>query len=106
MSSTHVEALEALLRSRERVDNAQIGAVLARLSSEIRNRLASGSSGSLDFIEASVRALSRIKSPTHVFVVMECLCDSAQFLYSNGRTPEALKAAARFEQLAERMKRQ
>jgi tetratricopeptide (TPR) repeat protein len=33
---------------------------------------------------------------------MECLCDSAQFLYSNGRTPEALKAAARFEQLAER----
>jgi putative two-component system response regulator len=102
MSSTHVEALEALLRSRDRLDNAEIGAVLTRLSSEIRHRLTGGSSGSVDFIEASVRALCRIKSPTHSILVMECLCDSAQFLYSNGRTPEALKAAARCQELAER----
>jgi putative two-component system response regulator len=102
MSSTHVEALENLLRSRDRLDNAEIGAVLVRLSSEIRHRLTGGSSGSVDFIEASVRALCRIKNPTHANLVMECLCDSAQFLYSNGRSAEALKAAGRCHELAER----
>jgi putative two-component system response regulator len=102
MSSAHVEALENLLRSQGAVRDAEYKFALTRLSSEIRNRLAHGTASSIDFIEASVRALARIKGGAHVFLRMECLCDGAQFLYSNGRSRDALIAAAQFEDLARR----
>jgi putative two-component system response regulator len=102
MSSTHVEALEVLLRSHANVDNPDLKVVLTRLSAEIHNRLTGGSATSVGFVEASVRALCRIKGTAHASLVMDCLSDSAQFLYSNGRSSGALVAAARCEQLAKR----
>jgi putative two-component system response regulator len=102
MGSTHVEALDVLLRSHANVDNPEFKSVLSRLSSEIRHRLITGSSSSLDFVEASVRAVCRIKGAAHAPLLMECLSDCAQFLYSNGKSNDALIAATRCEELAKR----
>jgi putative two-component system response regulator len=102
MSSAHIEALEILLRSEGRTHEAEYKIALTRLSAEIRNRLTQGSSSSTDFIEASVKALSRLRGAVHASLRMECLCDSAQFLYSNGRSTDALAAAVQCEDLAKR----
>jgi putative two-component system response regulator len=102
MSSAHVEALESLLRSQTSVAGADYKGALTRLSAEIKNRLTQGTGTSIDFIESSLRAVSRIKGASHASLRLDCLCDGAQFLYSNGRSREALVAATECEQLARR----
>jgi hypothetical protein len=58
MSSSHVEALEALLRT-STPPAAELKTALSRLSAEIRSRLDRGSDA-VDFVEASVKAVARL----------------------------------------------
>src|SRR6185503_15364002 len=100
MSSSHVEALEALLRT-STPPAAELKTALSRLSNEIRSRLDRGSD-SVAFIEASVRVVSRLRGANNAELRMTVLCDSGQYLFSNGRSAEALVAAGKCEGLARR----
>jgi len=100
MSSSHVEALEALLRT-STPHAAELKTALSRLSAEIRSRLDRGSDA-VDFVEASVKAVARLKGANNAELRMTVLCDSGQYLFSNGRSAEALVAAGKCESLAKR----
>ncbi len=92
--------MESLLRSQSVGRDVELKTALARLSKEIRARLVRGSDSSIDFIESSVRALVRLKGGANAVLRMDCLCDSGQYLFSNGRTSEALVAGIHCESLA------
>src|SRR6476619_6262017 len=100
MTSTYLEALESILRSSSPAPDPLLKTAISRLSIEIRARLLRGSDCSVAFVEASVRALGRIRGSSNAVLRMTWLCDAGQYLFSNGRIPEALIAGAHCENLA------
>ena len=100
MTSTYIDALESVLRSPSSGRDPDLKTALSRLSTEIRARLLRGSDSSVSFIEASVRSLTRVRGSSNAVLRMTCLCDSGQYLFSNGRPAEALIAGAHCEALA------
>jgi putative two-component system response regulator len=100
MSSAHIAALESILRSNTARRDVELKTALARLSAEIRARLVRGSGRSINFIESSIKTLGRLKGGSNATVRMSCLCDGGQYLFSNGRSAEALIAGAHCEALA------
>ena len=100
MGSVDIDSLEALLLSSRSSTEPGLKAVLARLSSEIRERLERGSPSSGDFFLTTLRALSRLKGTAHAEIRMTCLFDTVAYLFSNRYDVEALDAAKQFTALA------
>jgi len=100
MTSITIETLESLIRSQAAGRDADARVVLMRLGHEIKNRMVRKSDLSLDFIEASVRSLVKLKGSGNAALRMECLCDSGEYLFANQRTSAALVAGAACESLA------
>jgi tetratricopeptide (TPR) repeat protein len=100
MTSINIEALESLIRTQSAGREADAKLVLMRLGHEIKTRMARKSELSVDFVEASVRSLTRLKGSGNAALRMECLCDSGEYLFSNRRISAALVAGAACESLA------
>jgi putative two-component system response regulator len=104
MTSANVESLESLIRSRSSARDAEARPILLRLGNEIKSRSARSSEASLEFVEASVRALIKLKGSANAALRMECLLDSGAYLYSNCRNASAVVAGAACESLARQIK--
>ena len=100
MTSSYLHVLEAALNSSDRCSAIEVKAALNKLSTEIRERVIRGSDSSIDFIQSSVRVLSRMKGRANADIRMNCLSDSGQYLYSHGKCVDAVVAGIKFEGLA------
>ena len=100
MTSAQIDALDVLVKSSRGSRASEVKTALTRLSTEIHCRVSRASDSSLDFVQASVRVLARIKGRGNAELRMTCFSDSSQYLFSNGRSKEALFAAAHCENLA------
>ena len=100
MGSAHIERLESLLQSTRNATDSGVKTALTHLSSEIRERLARGSSSSFDFFSQAARVLSEMKGAAHTELRINCLNDCSRFFYLAGYREQALAVTAQFRQLA------
>src|SRR5690242_2860044 len=100
MTSTNIELLESLIQGQSSARDTEIRPALLRLSNEIRARVSRGSEVSLDFVEASIKTLIKLKGSANASLRMECLIDGGAFLFSNNRTASAVIAASACQSLA------
>lgn len=103
MGSSQTDRLEAILQSSRNANEPELKAVLARLSSELKDRLQKSAPESSDFFISSVRALGKLRGAAHSEVRMTCLFDSVVYLFSNRFDEEASSAAQLLDMLAEQV---
>jgi len=101
MGSTHTDRLEAFLRTSHSASDPELKTILVRLAGDIKDRLNKGSPTSSDFVLSAIRALARLKGAAHAEVRMNCLFDSAAYLFTNKFDVEALEAASQLKSIAE-----
>ena len=101
MGSTYTDRLEAFLRTSHSASDPELKTILGRLAGDIKDRLNKGSPNSSDFVLSAIRALSRLRGTAHAEIRMNCLFDSAAYLFTNKFDVEALEAASQLKEIAE-----
>jgi putative two-component system response regulator len=101
MGSAHTERIEALLQASHGANEPELKIALSRLSSEIKERLDTGSPNSGDFFLSALKALSRVRGPAHAELRMICLFDSVAYLFANRFDLEALEASKQLTLIAD-----
>lgn len=104
MGSFHIEALETLLHTPDRGREPEIKAAIARLASEVKERISRGSPGSTEFVTSALRALCKVKGHTHAELRMACLFESGLYFFSNGLNQSVLEIARHLAELAKMAK--
>ncbi len=99
MGSARTEILEVLLQ-RGDATTPEFKGALTRLSADLRERLARGTSTSADVFAGALEALAKIKGGRHADVRMSCLFDCVHFFYITGYASLALQAAGQLRSLA------
>lgn len=102
MSSAQIETLERLL-SQGTLAVGDLKVALMRLSAEVTDRTAKGSSASYDFFVGVVEAVSKVKGVTHADIRLSCLFDSSVFFYRSGFARAALETSDSVYKLARRI---
>ena len=102
MSSAQIETLESLL-SQGTLAVGDLKVALMRLSAEVTDRMAKGSSASYDFFVGVVEAVSKVKGVTHADIRLSCLFDSSVFFYRSGFARAALQTSDSVYKLARRI---
>lgn len=100
MSSSHIDELDLLIRSKGSTSEPNLKAALSRLSLELKERRAKDYGTSLDFFSSALKLLSRIKGSAHIESRMSCLVECAMYLYINDHCAPALDAARQLRGLA------
>ena len=102
MSSSHAEELEALLRSSKAPIPADLKPILARLSTEVRERMEQNAPASYGFFTTTATALSRIRGTANSDLRLDCLFNAGQFFSRSGYHSNALSVARSIGDLATR----
>src|SRR5258705_9305051 len=101
MSSSKHLPLDVVLQSTATASEPEIKIALARLASDIKDRLQRPPTPSSQaFFVSAVRALSRIRGTGNSEMRMTCLFDSACFFYINDLGAEALGAVRQLDRMA------
>lgn len=93
MSSSHTQRIEDLVAGSTSPRPVDLKVALSRLSLEIKDRLAKGSSGSFDFFVAAVEALSKIKGAGNAELRLACISDCGKYFYVGGYPDAAIQTA-------------
>ena len=93
MSSSHIERLEALLRSAVPANEARVRTALDRVQAELASRLSQSSPESSDFFLSALRALKRIKGARNSSLRLCCLHHCGTFFIHHANYHSALEAA-------------
>jgi putative two-component system response regulator len=104
MSSSHADELETLLRSKANASRSELKAALTRLTMEVKDRAAQGSSSSYDFFTTTVSAVSKIKGSAHADLRFICIFESAQFFHRTGYAVASLHTLRLLDELANKTK--
>src|SRR5689334_14178327 len=100
MGSTHIEQLAMLTRLPDAARRPEFKTALLHISAEMKERIHQGRASSIGFFAEAISVFSRIRGKTHASVRMDCLFDSASFLFIHGRPLDALQGATELSQLA------
>ncbi len=102
MSSPQLTAFERLLASKTNANDPDFKPVLARLRSELSDRLENSSPAEcFDFFVSCLNALSKVKGTSHSEVRLQCAADIGFFFVAHGYERLGLSAIDDFATLAQ-----
>jgi putative two-component system response regulator len=102
MSSSHADRLETVLRESSNPAEPEVRLALLRLTSEVKERLAQGSSGAKEFFLSALRSLARMKGNGHAELRLHCIFDCGHYFFLAGQPPQTEESARLMIELASR----